>query len=85
VTGRPEYKDCADSNQGVLKGGAKFGAGKAGQAFLLDGKDNFVAAGNATSADLADWCQIRQVKALSSRQMYQPIFRPDGGTMPVQS
>jgi hypothetical protein len=40
-------RDIADSNQGVLQGGAKFAAGKVAQAFFLDGKDDFVTAGNA--------------------------------------
>jgi len=45
-------KDIADSNPGSLKGG-KFGAGKVGQAFLLDGKDDFVTAGNATNLHIS--------------------------------
>jgi concanavalin A-like lectin/glucanase superfamily protein len=38
--------DIADGNDGTLMGGATFAPGKVGQAFLLDGVDAFVNAGN---------------------------------------
>jgi hypothetical protein len=39
--------DIADGNNGTLMGGATFASGKVGQAFLLDGINAFVDAGNA--------------------------------------
>jgi hypothetical protein len=41
--------DMAGGNDGVLTGGAAFAPGKVGRAFLLDGIDAFVNAGNAPS------------------------------------
>ena len=39
--------DIIDGNNGMLQGGATFAAGKVGQAFLLNGIDGYVDAGNA--------------------------------------
>jgi hypothetical protein len=39
--------DAVDGNSGTLNGGVTFAPGKVGQAFLLDGVDAFVNAGNA--------------------------------------
>ena len=41
--------DIADGNNGTLMGGATFASGKVGQAFLLDGINAFVDAGNASN------------------------------------
>ena len=41
--------DIADANNGTLVGGATFAAGQVGQAFLLDGIDDYVDLGNAAN------------------------------------
>ena len=45
--------DIADSSDATLIGGATFAPGKVGQAFLLDGIDAFVDAGNARSLQVS--------------------------------
>lgn len=45
--------DIADSNNGTLMGGAIFAPGKVGQAFHLDGIDDFVDAGNAPNLQVS--------------------------------
>jgi hypothetical protein len=45
--GNPD--DIADGNNGTLVGGARFGGGEVGQAFFLDGIDDFVDLGNAAN------------------------------------
>ena len=47
--GDGDADDIADANNGTLEGGATFTAGQVGQAFLLDGIDDFVDLGNASN------------------------------------
>jgi Tol biopolymer transport system component len=46
--------DIIDGNDGSLEGGATFALGKVGQAFLLDGIDDFVDAGNAPNLHVSE-------------------------------
>ena len=45
--------DIADGNNGTLQNGATFGPGKVGQAFTLDGVDDFVRVVSPTNVDLS--------------------------------
>ena len=53
-----DAKDAADGNDGVPANGATFAAGKAGQAFSLDGKDDFVQISDAANLDITDGITI---------------------------
>ena len=46
--------DITDGNNGVLMGGITFAEGMVGPAFLLDGIDSFVDAGNASNLHVSD-------------------------------
>ncbi len=51
--GDGDANDKADHNNGVLMGGAAFAPGKVGQAFHLDGIDDFVNVGNAPNLQVS--------------------------------
>jgi len=52
--GDGDATDSTDGNDGVLQGGIGFARGLAGEAFSLDGVNDFVNAGNATNLQLSD-------------------------------
>ncbi len=54
-TGDGTANDKAGANNGTLQNGATFAAGKVGQAFSLDGVDDYVNLGSASAFDLADF------------------------------
>ncbi len=60
--------DAAGQNHGTLQGGASFTAGRVGQAFLLDGVDDFVRIGNPRN--------LREVRDLSVMAWVNPAAAP---------
>ena len=90
-----DAKDAADGNDGVTVNGATFAAGKVGQAFRLDGRDDFVQVSDTANLDITDQITIdawirptkSQIGAIvakfgadnGSATSYGLIFRGDAG------
>lgn len=89
-SGDGNANDIVGSNDGTLFNGVTFASGKVGQAFSLDGVDDFVSVPNATSLQLQDftidaWIKLTGSvtgwpKSLAAFGQYGYAFAIDGGT-----
>jgi N-acetylneuraminic acid mutarotase len=67
--GEGSADDIKDSNNGILQGGATFGAGKVGQAFSFDGINGLVLVSSASNLDLEQaftidaWVNLAEVNS----------------------